>query len=109
MSSSAASAACQAAAASSPPLNTASDSNCFCGVNFVFGASPYDICAGPCDPVSECGSCPTIPTLKTCYTLVGASLSASNSSQTVQGQAFALDSYVAAAYASAISAAGSNG
>lgn len=106
MSSSAASAACQAASSSSPPMNTASDSKCFCGDNFQYGASPYDVCAGPCDPYSECGSCPTIPTLKTCYTLVGTALSASNASQTVQGQAIALDSYVAAAYASATSPAG---
>jgi hypothetical protein len=87
-------------------MNTATDSNCFCGSNFVFAASPYDACEGPCNTYSECGSCPTIPSLDTCYTLVGTPLSSSNASQPMQGQAFALDTYVAAAYASATSPGG---
>lgn len=103
---SAAAAACQASALSSTPWNAASDSNCFCGDNFAYGASPYDVCSGPCEPESECGSCPTIPTLKTCYPLVGTALSVSNASQTVQGQAIALDNYVASAYTSASSSGG---
>ena len=80
--------------------------NCFCGDNFVYGASPYDACAGPCDPVSECGSCPTIPRLRTCYTLVGTSLSVTSPDTTVYGQAFALDDYIATAYTSATSPTG---
>ena len=108
LSGSAAAAACQASASSSNPWNAPSDSNCFCGDNFIFGASQYDICTGPCDPASECGSCPTIPRLNTCYTLVGGSLSVSNSSMTVQQQAYALDTYVANGYAAAASPAGWN-
>ena len=95
---SAAASTCSALATSSTPWNTQSDANCFCGDNFVFGASPYDACTGPCDPNSECGSCPTIPSLSTCYTLVGTPLSCSNSSQTVYGQVLALDSFVANGY-----------
>jgi hypothetical protein len=101
-----ASVACSASSSSSPPWNTASDDNCFCGSNFLFGASQFDMCSGKCDPISECGSCPTVPRMKTCLPLVGAALSAANRDHTTQGQAYLVDAFVSSSYSQATSAAG---
>jgi hypothetical protein len=98
--------ACSASASSSPPMNTASDANCFCGDNFVFGASPHDVCSGNCNPISECGSCPTIPRMDNCLALVGAALSTPNRNLTTQGQAYQLDAFIASSYSQATSANG---
>ena len=97
---------CNTLAKSATPWNTPSDANCFCGDNFAFGASAYDACTGACDPNSECGFCPTIPSLNTCYLLVGTTLSSTNSNQTAFAQAFAMDDYISAGYTLATSPAG---
>jgi hypothetical protein len=98
--------ACAVLSSSFPALNTASDAYCFCGSNFLFGASENDVCSGNCHPNSECGTCPTIPRLDTCYPLVGASLSVTNGNLTTQGQAYALDGYITSSYTQATTPTG---
>ena len=86
--------------------NTASNNNCICADNFPYSGSPYDVCTGQCSAQSECGTCPTIAQMGTCYVLTGTPLSTSANGSSAQAQAYALDTYIARAYASATSAAG---
>ena len=42
-------------------MNTATDSNCYCGDNSQFSGSPYDVCEGACNPQSECNASSAVP------------------------------------------------
>ena len=94
--------------ASSPSLNTATNSNCYCGDNFLYGSSPYDECSGPCDVKSECGTCPTIANVNFCDVLIGSNLAATSINTVALAQALALDSFVATGYSNASSTVGWN-
>ena len=100
--------ACDTSASASPAWNSAADENCYCADNFPYSGSPYDDCDGPCDPQSECGSCPTIVGMDTCYVLVGTALSSFDNRSLAQAAAYEVDKFVAEAYANASTSAGWN-